>query len=379
MHTAKLFLYVNSLFILLCLFEASVFLINQATNGQGLTTRKADFGDIKPMSAATTNPDIYLLIFDGYSGNHALKKEWNYDNSAIYSFLRARGFFVANHPKSNYNVTPYSIGSMLNMDYHPPFAFAKLETKDFMQGVATVSENRLCNFLTAKNYEVRNFSFFNMSYDQTRIAPFYVVNIRELIVNQTLLARFTKDRGWKNGNGALKQSVIDDEIKKENRIHYNRIGQTMSGLLNISREKREKPVFIYAHFVLPHDPYFFDSTGRAYAEKEWTVSRSDKSRYLSQLVYTNSLIKNLAESLLKDAKRERIIVIASDHGYRSFEATADPQMQFENLMAVYYPTKRYPNFYDSISSVNTFRVILKDFFNMPLPLLKDSSVYIKVW
>ena len=37
----------------------------------------------------------------------------------------------------------------------------------------------------------------------------------------------------------------------------------------------------------------------------------------------------------------------------------------------------YDRLYDSISSVNTFRVVLDQFFHQQLPLLKDSLVYLK--
>ena len=49
---------------------------------------------------------------------------------------------------------------------------------------------------------------------------------------------------------------------------------------------------------------------------------------------------------------------------------------FSNLNAFYFPNKDYSRLYDSISPVNTFRVVLNTYFNAQLPLLKDSSIIV---
>ena len=39
-------------------------------------------------------PDIYYIILDEYSSNHALKKFFDYDNLSFISYLKEKGFFV---------------------------------------------------------------------------------------------------------------------------------------------------------------------------------------------------------------------------------------------------------------------------------------------
>ena len=69
----------------------------------------------------------------------------------------------------------------------------------------------------------------------------------------------------------------------------------------------------------------------------------------------------------------------SDHGFRSFEENekVDNRYYFMTLNAVLFPTKDYSNFYDGMTNVNQFRVILNSLFHQKLPLLKDSTCFLK--
>jgi hypothetical protein len=47
-----------------------------------------------------------------------------------------------------------------------------------------------------------------------------------------------------------------------------------------------------------------------------------------------------------------------------------------NLCAVFLPGCNYSGFYDGLSPVNTFRVILNSQFGQQFSLLKDSSIFL---
>ncbi|MDQ3277751.1 MAG: hypothetical protein M3Q06_05465, partial [Bacteroidota bacterium] len=59
-----------------------------------------------------------------------------------------------------------------------------------------------------------------------------------------------------------------------------------------------------------------------------------------------------------------------------FDASVPPNKVFRNLNAYYFSDKDYGMLYDSISPVNTFRVVLNKYFSQSFPLLKDSSFYL---
>jgi len=49
---------------------------------------------------------------------------------------------------------------------------------------------------------------------------------------------------------------------------------------------------------------------------------------------------------------------------------------FKNLNAVYFAGKDYHLFYDSVSGVNQFRIILNSLFNQSISLLKDATIFL---
>src|SRR5215467_4455271 len=61
-------------------------------------------------------PDIYFLLFDEYASSLSLKEQYHFDND-LDSFLLTRGFSIQKKSFSNYNITPFSMASMLNMSY----------------------------------------------------------------------------------------------------------------------------------------------------------------------------------------------------------------------------------------------------------------------
>jgi len=134
------------------------------------------------------------------------------------------------------------------------------------------------------------------------------------------------------------------------------------------------PRFTYAHFVLPHETFYFDSTGKQLDLHYTARTMVNKKDYLQQLVYTNKfIIKPLVDSIFKNSKRPFVMIIQGDHGYRSYEP-GKMNLEFENLSAFYFSNQNYSQLYNSMTSVNGFRVVLNANLNQQLPLLKDSTI-----
>lgn len=126
---------------------------------------------------------------------------------------------------------------------------------------------------------------------------------------------------------------------------------------------------------MPHAPFLYDSTGRVKTQLEWlSLSHQD---YLEQLKYANKMMMDLCTTLQKEAKRPRVIIFQSDHGYRNYtrQDGLSPDVELKNFSAFYFPGGRYQGLHDSISNVNTFRVLMNNYFDYKLPLLKDTGFY----
>jgi hypothetical protein len=102
------------------------------------------------------------------------------------------------------------------------------------------------------------------------------------------------------------------------------------------------------------------------------------SLYLEQVLYANKLIDSIGKAAIKGRQRPLVLIIEGDHGnrYAAWGITIR-EKHFMNLNAYYFSDKDYSMLYDSISPVNSFRVVLNKYFNAGLPLLKDSTILLR--
>ncbi|ULQ53535.1 sulfatase-like hydrolase/transferase [Flavihumibacter fluvii] len=371
--TESIYLYLNILITAFMILDLFGILANRLVS----TPPKAKY------IADSQAPDIFFLIFDGYTGSETLKSHWNFDNSVIDSFFTKNAFYVARHSKSNYNSTPISISSIFNMGYYQKLGGNRLDYQLFCQAAAEIQHSYVPAYFQHAGYRFLNQSIFKI--DGTNQPPgstAYLDDNKKFIQFQTLGYRLVKDIGYHfKIPGWLFNFYLESNGDKLARMkkYLAQTRQLYNEVKNVASGRYNKPIFVYTHFLLPHDPYYFDSTGMLQPASEWMPDKADEqaAKYLSQLKYTNKWIMDLASHILKTSSRPRIIIIQSDHGYRAYQEGSDPMLEFKNLNAIYFPDKDYQQLYDSISSVNTFRVILKKYFNENLPLLNDSTVYLR--
>ena len=130
---------------------------------------------------------------------------------------------------------------------------------------------------------------------------------------------------------------------------------------------------------MPHPPYFFDKNGNQ--KDENTIFRENSERalqaYLDYIPYTNSRIQELVSAIQQNTNGNAVIVFMGDHGFRYPTKGDHPRNYFENQNAIYFPDRDYRLLYDSITGVNHFRVVFNKLFNQQIPLLKDSTIYLK--
>ncbi|MBC7422859.1 MAG: hypothetical protein H7334_05325, partial [Ferruginibacter sp.] len=103
----------------------------------------------------------------------------------------------------------------------------------------------------------------------------------------------------------------------------------------------------------------------------------DKQKFLSQLKYTNTIIRRLVDTIRTNDPKA-IVIVMSDHGYRGYKNTniLEP-LHFNNICAVHFPDKNYQQIKEKWSNVNFFRYLLNTEFNQKIPYLNDSSIFLK--
>ncbi|NOT50164.1 MAG: sulfatase-like hydrolase/transferase [Chitinophagaceae bacterium] len=360
--------YLNLLFILLIVLDAGALL---AKSFKGKKQPVADLSKTFTECDTCARPDIYLIITDEYAGNTELKELFAFDNSAFENELKTRGFHIINNSVSNYNATVYSMASILNMDHISHLNRPSLVNhKDMLLCRGLIQNNNLAGFLKKNGYTIYNYSFFDMGGKTKAVNNLYFSSNKLLLTGQTFIRRMIRNAG---ARFASKEKI--DAIKKNDLYNDIRVDSLTR---QVVLQKNSSPKFVYTHLNMPHPPYFYDSSGREISTSDLTdESAMKKNGYIEYLHYTNRKLLSLVDFIKKNSVSPPVILLLGDHGFRQLPAGTDQKYYFMNLNSVYFPNGNYTGFYDGLSTVNQFRIILNTLFAQKLSLVKDSTSFLK--
>jgi Sulfatase len=369
----RLFLYLNVLLILYCGVDAALLL------RKSFIYSKDSLSDIAfDLSKVKAKPNVYYLLFDGYPGYASLQSQFGYKNDSLYSFLQNRGFKIL--PSiSNYNFTIFSMSSIFNMKYvdnNYEHEHQLRDQQDFRNRFIEIKKAEIFAIYESMGYRFQNLSIFDMG-KQGCINPdisFLPVHTR-VLTSKMLHKRFIRHTGWWFKGTKLQDALTFKEplFQTDTTNRYIEI-MLKQGLA----KKKDHPTFCYAHLVMPHSPYFRDSTG-APINKEGQLpwkNENDTRYFLPYLKYTNSVITSITNEIVgKDPGA--IVVIMSDHGFRNYEYQKKYYpAAFDNICAVRFPGNDTIPFGNSKSGVNFFRYLFNSQYGQQILYLKDSTVWI---
>jgi hypothetical protein len=309
-------------------------------------------------------PDIYLLILDEYAGQKTLIDKFQFDNSEFLSYLRSRNFHIVPGSKSNYNLTLFSVASMLSLDKLRISNYKKPSTKDFILAGLKLNQSPVGKYFQRNGYEIYNLSLFSFLNLPSHFKHSYVRNFVEELKSRTLTGHIQH---------LYQQMFVFNSKKNEKGDSVSLDFNYNNALINFFLQdsfRSNKPKFVYAHFLMPHFPHLLNEKGQFNDLK----SQYSQDTYLGYLKYCNLRIMPVIDKILSSSITPPIILLMSDHGFRGFAKPADPKYYFMNLNAIYLPDQNYDAWYDSVSNVNQFRILLNQEFNQNLPLLKDTTI-----
>jgi len=328
-------------------------------------------------------PDIYYIILDGYAGESSLEEFYDYDNHEFINFLTEKGFYVASKSRCNYPWSYLSLASSLNMEYINYLSEdAGLKSDDRTLPYQMITNSKVWKFLHSKGYQFVHLDSSgwgptdrNRNADiSIRVNRFNEFNIS--LIQTTMLKPFEK------------YIIVDSGVQK-----------VLYSFSNLARvHKIEGPKYIFAHIMSPHPPFFFGANGELIPEAEYELAAYwDKEKYLNQLIFVNSKLEILIEEILSKSKVPPIIVLQGDHGARStlgdphgdredpanigwLDPTAEMLRESTFILNAYYlPQNGGDLLYDSISPVNTFRLIFNTYLDSDYELLEDKYYYSHYW
>jgi len=325
-------------------------------------------------------PDIYYKILDGYARADVLDSVYHYDNSGFLSWLEQNGFRVAARSRSNYSQTYLSLASSLNMTYLDSVAGRLGPDSDNRSPLLhMIRDSRVVNELHQRGYTIASFvsgyTGTDLADADVHFGPRWALSeFQNVLISTTALPLFL-DR-------VLKKSQFD--------LHRERILYSFKHLPDAARLKH--PVFVFCHVLSPHPPFVFGAQGeKTEPQRYFTMTEGGSfqtvdeakiraeyvEKYRAQLQFINSRARTMIERILAASPQPPVIVLQADHGPGSVLNWDDPEPEdlaerFAILNAYHIPKRTEP-VPESISPVNSFRLVFRQLFGSDYPLLPDQS------
>ena len=341
--------------------------------------------EIKTSTKKTTKtsknyPDIYFIVPDRYARNDVLKKYYKFDNSEFTNYLQEKGFFYADNSISNYPTTTMSLGSELNMKYINYFT-NEYGTKqsDFKPVVKILRNNEVGYILKEKGYTYINMGSWWCLTQKFNDAD-YNFNSKAL-VNDEFTVRFLETTIFSE----LSNYILPEKYRLNFRNEQKNIAlyqiEKLKEVINM-----QSPKFVFVHLLIPHNPYVFDKNCN-YVNEKITKSQKEIKNYLDQLQCKNKLLKVMVDDILKNSKKDPIVIVQSDEGphpitsplpkdnYWKAASTIALEEKFKILNMLYFPRINYSTLSTNMSPINTFRFIFNNYMDENFEY-QDAKTYL---
>lgn len=335
--------------------------------------------DIQPVSVTEQHgtPDVYYILLDTYARNDLIKRDFAYDNSEFTNSLEEKGFFVADCSRSNYMLTKSSLASSLNLaflqDASDQFT-AKSTNTDLLKTM--IQDASIFHIFGSLGYTVNTFetgyefteirNVGNYLQPEKPIAFFGSLQPFEILLVKLSFFKVFYDTHIPVINDLFDKLTFPfhDHVKLQEYI--------FNELVEISSDP--EPTFTFAHVIIPHTPFIYRADGsfttdRRYFSGLYEAPMSNElfnDGYINQVEYVNQKVLAVVEQILSNSETPPVIIIQGDHG-----VIIEDRLPILN--AYYFPELDETGLYPNISPVNSFRLLLKNYFDTSYELLPDNS------
>lgn len=355
--------------IMLPLLQISTSYVQEKTAAAALTPQRSSLR----ISQGQVTPDIYYIILDGYSRDDILEAHFNYDNGSFLDGLSDLGFYVGDCSLSNYAQTQLSLSSALNLNYLDALGKGFDESKTNRVGMpGSIKRSTVRKLLEEIGYTT---VAFETGYYWTQIedAGIYIspkssaaslldvtggLNGFEALLINNSAALIIVD-----GTSALPR-FLQANLDHPRQIHRQRILFTLDQLEKLPAIPG--PIFVFAHVVSPHKPFVFGPNGETVE-----VPENEIQAYRDQVAYLNSRLIPLLQNIISNSTPPPIIIVQGDHG--GIETTGEGRMAILN--AYYLPDGGDRLLNENITPVNSFRLILNNYFGASYEELENVSYF----
>ena len=320
------------------------------------------------VSVAGYNPDVYVIVLDGYAREDVLAQHYGFDNSEFLNSLASRGFQTGAASTANYHWTFLSLASTLNMDYVQPLMGEAISPRTESRAAVydAIRNNAVMRFLRDRGYRTFHLQSTWGATLHNRYAD-VDVPCHGSVFKDEFMRVFAEASWLKIFHARASADLAECYLSN------------FDNLAAISSQPG--PKFVFAHFLPPHHPYVFDRSGAVVdhvtVSNQFDFQRrlwEKREQYLDQLVFVNRRITEAVDTILRASRRAPVIVLMSDHGpniERGMDAEEVLRVRFANLSALLLPEAPPGLIPPSASLVNLYRRILNHYFRTELAILPD--------
>jgi len=340
-----------------------------------------------PLETDMAQRDIYYIVLDAYAREDVLSELMGFDNSLFLTELESRGFYLPDCALSNYNITEATIGSVLNFNYLQDLGVPESEIgKDTAENAKLIWKNAAWDYFGSLGYQfvsARGYSSFNdipnsdlylnYSLDQNKKDDLAQQRFVNLYLNTTII-RAAIDL-FKNNPEKFDQLPywMIYNLDANTELNYVTSWYNQNNYVFDTLEKLPEMAgdfLVYAHINSPHPPYVYRSDGSLNYPPE---SADEKTAYINTITFLNKRVLDLVDELISRSDPEPIIILQADHSIHMLTSGAD---KHKILSAYYLPGELNTLPYETITPVNNYPLIIRNYFDPSYELLPDM-IYVK--
>ncbi len=373
-----------NIFALILLAFPIVTVVRTLTKHPRQTTQLVDGAGLPPGAVASAArvgrlPDVYYIILDGYARADVMQDHFGLDVEPFLKRLECKGFYIARRSTANYCQTPLSLSSSLNITYLNGLMPATWQDTSPLS--SWIGDGAVVRTFKGLGYR---FVTFATSFQQTEhpeaefyLSPYgYNSSFHRMLLDHTPLAPLAP----------VPRMLESYTITRDQTLYvFDKVPQIA---------RWGAPTFTFAHILSPHPPFVFGKNGEDVSPREspyvltdgdvfreWYGDQADYvSGYRGQAAFLIERAVRMIEQILANSPQPPVIILQSDHGSglglsTKSLAQTDLRERMSILNAYYLPEKGGEALYQSISPVNSFRIIFNAYFGAGLDLLPDRSYY----
>lgn len=330
-------------------------------------------------TAAPAQRDVLYVIPDRFGRADVLRAHYDWDLEPFLTALEDRGFDIAEQSAANYPKTAHSLAAAWNLDYLNHVA------ADVPEGAA--SDLRLLNPLLRHHH--LGAIAVDLGYDYLHVGSWWAPTTRASSATQVL----TRPGPSQFAKVHLDRTLVPSLFEVVPGLHYEdfrmfaraHAEHGLTVLEDLGRHPDSKPRFVISHLTLPHDPYVFEPDG-SWVPEALERHRSRAENYRRQLEFTEAALLDVIDAWLDRPEAEQpIIVVQADEGphprglfsdpfgFTWVDAADDEQREKLAILTALHLPGTDVEVPETLSPVNTFRLVLDAYHGTELGLLPDRS------